>query len=161
MGDGAVHGAEARDCRVALGTRPAATAYVADISEENSRKIAEQTLAQIFPLPPSTWLEARAARYLAADGYTYGVERKSVAEDKGRKPFQHCDPARTTESSPSCLRKTRPPLSASSPPAAQMTLGPILHPRMTTRTSPSASALPPGMNDARPSLVPEESETSA
>ncbi len=67
MGDDAMHGTEACDYRAASGMRLAATVYVADIREENLRKVAKQTLTQIFPLPDSTWLETQAGRHLAAE----------------------------------------------------------------------------------------------
>jgi len=102
MGDDAMHGAEACDYRATGGMRLAATVFVADIHEDNSHKIAKQTLTQIFPPSYATWLEAQAGRHWVADGDdgARGGE-KSLVNDEGRKHIsfveQHDCPERAEE----------------------------------------------------------------
>ncbi|KAL9181996.1 hypothetical protein ACHAXT_012339 [Thalassiosira profunda] len=86
MGDDAMHGTEACDYRSTKGMRLAATVYIADINEVNAKRITEKTLTQIFPLADTKWLMAQSGRHWKGDeGHS---QRTSLAEDKGRGPFE-------------------------------------------------------------------------
>ncbi|KAL7543208.1 hypothetical protein ACHAXR_012506 [Thalassiosira sp. AJA248-18] len=84
MGDDAMHGTEACDYREKKGMRLAATVYIADINDLNAKKIAKQTLTQIFPLPDAKWLKAQAGRHWRSDG-------RSLENDGRRRHFSFRD----------------------------------------------------------------------
>jgi len=87
MGDDAMHGTQACDYREKKGMRLAATVYIADIhSLVAARRIATQTLTQIFPMPDADWLLAQSGRHWKSDD-----DETSLVNDKGREPFSFHD----------------------------------------------------------------------
>jgi prolyl 4-hydroxylase len=87
LGDDALHGTEACDYREKNGMRLAATVYIADITDKNAKRIAEQTLTQIFPLADARWLIAEAGRHWVSENY----DGRSLLHNKGRNYFPFRD----------------------------------------------------------------------